>query len=531
MKSSTMLLLKTFLKSTSSINVLKYSQDKKKRKYAKNTLTGNIIGCIVLAFYVSLISIGLGRFSLADAIPVLCGEVLFAMPFIFTLLKAGGYLFGFKEYDMIMAMPFSANSVITAKFLYMYIKSFPLYGILSLSMLVGYIVGGKFSISYCIMWIILTVIVPVFPMIIATAIGALAAKISANFRYKNIVQAAFVIIILMPVFFSRFFIEDTLKNDELDTVMNSVADSITKSSNYMPFARWFSEAINDGLISSFLSIAGVTFLAYCVFTMFISKYYRQINSKIAASSSHKKTEVTSLKQRSVVKAVAIKEFKRMTGSSTYLVNVGLGVIMVPLMGIAMIFLKPETIINNMMNGAPIPPSILFPAIPMLFYFFLGMVPTTSCSPSLEGKNYWIMQTLPIEPMDDCKGKMLFNLWLFIPAGVFSTTIAAMRFGVSFIDGFISVIGIVCLIVFSTVFGLRSGLKHRRLDWENEIEVIKQGMAVSMCIIPHLVICIIGMPLVVVMNFAINNIAIIMAGISLLALIVSYLSWKGVKKYI
>ena len=40
-------------------------------------------------------------------------------------------------------------------------------------------------------------------------------------------------------------------------------------------------------------------------------------------------------------------------------------------------------------------------------------------------------------------------------------------------------------IFSTISGLRSGLKHRRLDWENEIEVIKQGAALAVYLFPNM----------------------------------------------
>lgn len=69
MPSSTILLLKTFLKSTSEINVLKHSQDTNKRKYAKNSLAGKIAIGIILMIYAVLTVIGLALTGLAQQIP------------------------------------------------------------------------------------------------------------------------------------------------------------------------------------------------------------------------------------------------------------------------------------------------------------------------------------------------------------------------------------------------------------------------------------------------------------------------------
>ena len=42
-----------------------------------------------------------------------------------------------------------------------------------------------------------------------------------------------------------------------------------------------------------------------------------------------------------------------------------------------------------------------------------------------------------------------------------------------------------LCAFSTAWGCVCGVKHMRLDWENEIEVIKQGSAVAIYMLPNM----------------------------------------------
>ena len=530
MSSNTQLLIKAFLKSTSDINVLKYSKDKAKRKYATNSLVGNVILGVVLMGYATALSVALAHYGQAQVLPAICALLLISMPLMFTLFKANGYLFGFKEYDMIMSMPFSVKSIVSAKFWYMYIKSMPMYCLMSLAMLIGYGVGGYLKLWSLVEWIVVTFALPVIPMVIASALGAIIVKIGSGFKYKNVVQAVIIVILILPAFFARFFVENTVNTENTEVVMNSISDGVSSTTKYIPFAKWFSEAVNDGVISSFLIIVACSILVYELFFVILSKFYRKMNSKLEAGASSKKYELTAQKQTSMVKAIAFKEFKRMLGSSTYLTNAGIGQIMVAIMGIALLFVKPEAIIKSMMPGAPIEAVMVFPAVPILFYFFLGMVPTTCCSPSLEGKNYWIMQTLPISPMDDNKGKMLFNFYLTIPFGVFATITASICFRVSIIDALLSVIAITSLCIFSTIYGLRCGLKHRRLDWENEIEVIKQGMAVSMNIIPHLIVGMVLMPLTVVANYCLHNVAVIMLALTLIAWILIFPAWNGVKKY-
>ena len=97
-----------------------------------------------------------------------------------------------------------------------------------------------------------------------------------------------------------------------------------------------------------------------------------------------------------------------------MVNCGLGEILSALFGIVTLVFGFDKIISRVTQNAPLTASMLAPAIPFLAYFFIGMVATTACSPSLEGKNFWILQSLPVEMKTVYKGKMLFNIYLTVP---------------------------------------------------------------------------------------------------------------------
>ena len=127
------LLLKTIITSTSNINVLRHSDDKKKRSLA----TGNIIGFgfiyLLLAIYTGGISFGMSYFGMADAVPGIPATIIFALSFFLTLFKAHGILFGSKEYDMLMSMPFTVKNVVSSRCLFMYFDNLKWACVLSFS--------------------------------------------------------------------------------------------------------------------------------------------------------------------------------------------------------------------------------------------------------------------------------------------------------------------------------------------------------------------------------------------------------------
>jgi ABC-2 type transport system permease protein len=143
-----------------------------------------------------------------DAAPVMCALIISVLAFIFTLFKTNGYLFNFREYDMLMSLPFEARTIAGCKLLYMYIKSLPWYLTIAVSMMIGYGIFARPSWTSWPVWMILSLLLPVIPMLCASFLGFLIARISAGFRKTNIVQTVLTLVFIVFCFSLRFIVED-----------------------------------------------------------------------------------------------------------------------------------------------------------------------------------------------------------------------------------------------------------------------------------------------------------------------------------
>ena len=472
MKNNSILLLKTLLLSTSQRNIFRYSKDKKKRKKIVGSTIGLFLLYAMLIGYGILMCIGYGAAGIIDAAPVMCALVISVLAFFFTFFKTNGYLFNFKEYDMLMALPFEARTVAACKFLYMYVKSLPWYLSISFAMLIGYGYFARPAVFVYPLWIILSFFLPVIPMLIAAFLGFLIAKISAGFKKTNIIQT--VLTFIFVVF--CFSLQATLEK------MSEITDNA--AGIYLP-AKWFSEAVTKHSIPGILLLTGVSALLFAVLFIIVGNSYRSINSALKSHAAARNYRMTGQKKRSVIHAIAFKEFRRLTGSTTYMTNGAIGEILAVLLGLITLVIGFDRIIALVTQGAPISASLLQPAIPYIVYFFIGMVATTACSPSLEGKNYWIVQSLPIEKKTLYQGKMLFNMVLAVPFMEFAVLCMCISAKTPVLDTILYMILGMVLCAFSTAWGCVCGVKHMRLDWENEIEVIKQGSAVAIYMLPNM----------------------------------------------
>ena len=491
-----MVLLKTLLLSTSQRNIYRHTRDKKKRrKIIGNTIGFSLLYLLLMAYSI-MICIGYGIFGVIEAAPVMCALLISLLAFLFTLFKTNGYLFNFREYDMLMSLPFETGTVAACKFLYMYVQSLPWYLSISLAMMVGYGIYAHPSVIVYPVWIILSLILPVIPMLAAAFLGFLIARVSSGFKKTSLVQTVLTMAFAVFCFSLRFIISDMFKEGRVEQTLQAASEITTGAAGiYLP-AGWFTEAVTMLRISSMLLLTGVSLLLFSAVFAVVGRSYRSINSALKSHAAAGKYRVSTQKQRSTVQAIAFKEYRRLTGSTVYMANDGLGVILAALISILTLIIGPDRIIQMVTQGAPIDSVMLQPAIPFIVYFFIGMTATTACSPSLEGRNYWILQSLPIEKKTIYQGKMLFNMYLTVPFMIFSILCMCVAAKVPVPGTILYLLLGLALCAFSTAWGCVCGVRHMRLDWENEVEVIKQSAAVTIYMLPNMFV-VMGLTVLVV----------------------------------
>jgi len=499
MKNKSFVLLRTLLLASSSWNKARCSGDKKQRRKA----VGNIIGLWVLYLmvmgYSVLSCVGYGYLGMVEIIPVLSALTVSLIAFIFTLLKTNGYLFNFKEYDMLMSLPFTPKTVAGVKFAYMYLKTLPWLMSVSLATLLGYGIYARPVLWVYPVWVVLAAVLPVIPMLAAAFLGYLIAKISAGFRKTNLVQTVLLFAVVLFCFGLRFILPEILGSGAGEAALEDLGAALTAATGvYLP-AKWFAGAVTELRLKDTLLLLFTSALLFEAVFLPVGRSYRRINSALAAHAGVKAVKVEDGRRRSVVNAIAFKEMRRMLGSTAYMVNIGMGEVLSVLLGVTVLAVGMDKVIGIVTQGAPVTAEMLYPAIPLLVYFFIGMVPSTAVSPSLEGKNYWILQSMPVDKKQVYRGKMLFNLYLTVPCSLFATVCFCISAGVPFTNALLYCAESLALCAFSTAWGCVCGLRFMKLDWENETEVVKQGTAVAVYLFPNMLVTMGLVVLVVVLG--------------------------------
>lgn len=487
MKNKAFLLLKTMLKSTSIFNYIKYTKDPKKKRTAYGSLLAYGILFIYLVVFGYLGAAAYGKLGYANLIPSLSAEAVISISFLFGILRASGLLFEFKEYDMIVSMPFEIKTVVAVKFMYMYIKSLFIPLITSLTMMVAYGIYASPKLYVYVLWILLAFILPLIPTVLASLIGYVITKFSTRFKFKKMIQTIFLFVVISLSFSLNYVIGAITKDRTGKEIIEFVESKLSFFKGYYSPSTWFENVIIKNSIFDLLLLIVVSLVLFIGFYKLVARSYTKINSSLKVIEKSKKHKELSFKKKNIVTTIAYKEFKRMLGSVTYVTNAGFGAVFIVIASIVVLFITPEELISFFVEGVSVPYNIIIPAIPFVVYLFTGMVSTSAITPSIEGKNFWVVKTLPIDSRKLIDGKMLFNICLFLPISYFGVLAFGKCFKVSLVEIVVLLITITSMVLFSTTYGMVCGLKFLKLEFENDIEIVKQSAAVTAYLLPNLLL--------------------------------------------
>ena len=96
--------------------------------------------------------------------------------------------------------------------------------------------------------------------------------------------------------------------------------------------------------------------------------------------------------------------------------------------------------------------------------------------SLEGKNIWILQSLPVDPMKVLRSKVNLGFIFNVSSAIILTTALSIVLTHSLLATILSLCFVILFCYLHSQIGLVMNLKHYSFTWTNEAIPIKQGFA-------------------------------------------------------
>ena len=471
------LLTKLSLYNFLGLNELRFTKDtRKKTRYWLFALLWLLL-IILLAGYVCSLSYGLAAMGMSDLVPAALATSVSLICFFFTTFKAGSVLFCKDTYEKQIALPVTTRAVIVSRFLSMYLSNM-LLG--ALVMLPGMTVCGilvKPAFTFYLYGILAIPFLPLLPLTAASVLGALIAGISSRWKHKNLISILLTILLICGILTGSFRMSG-MDESQLSTALQELALVLEAQirSTYPP-ALWVADAMTQGKLSMLSLFLGVSIGCFLLFLEALRPFYGNICRLLGTREAKGNYRMKELQAKSIHISLLERELRHYFSSSVYVVNTLIGEVMMIFLSVAVLVMGTESV--ESMLGIP---GIAERTLPLLLGFLPAMMPITACSISIEGRHWWMLQTLPITKKDMVRSKVTANLLIFLPFYLLSEILLLIALRPD-------AMGILCLLVMPVVymlFSARAGLaineKFPLFNWENEIRVVKQSASVLLSLL-------------------------------------------------
>lgn len=390
-----------------------------------------------------------------------------------SVFNTFSYLYLAKDNDLLLSMPIPPSTVLLSRITLVYGMGLLYSAIVWIPTLVYSWIFASLSPTAIVFGILLLFVIAAFVTVLTCALGWVVAIITVRLKNKNIFT-----VILSILFLGAYFYLSSRMSDII-TLMTANAETFGgKLKTWGNFIYQLGHAADGNVLSMVIfTLVTAALAALCIFIL--SKTFIKIVTISPNTASSPTAKAAAEKPRSVRSALFMRELKRFTSSSLYMLNCGLGVVFLPALGIFALFKKNS--LDEMLAafGTLIPnlTSLLPFAVILVVCLILSINVISTPSISLEGKNLWILRSLPVSGSDVLSAKMLLHLLLNTVPALISVVLFSVCFGLD-VTYIVMCAAFVYLYIYLTgALGLIIGLKRPNFAWTSETYPIKQSINV------------------------------------------------------
>ena len=441
----------------------------------------------IAAAYMWLLGSSMVTVGAAGAIPALAALAGSLAAVALVFVKAPGTVFGCRDYDFVAALPVSVRTVVLARTAPLYGFGIALSVLLSTPLYTAYFLAVPVGPPAVVAAAACSVCAPLAPAAVATLVSLALTSAAVRFRHAGAVQLVLSVLVVMGIVVGSFVLGGTSSGvDDAATLaaMGDIAGVLSKvvASAYPP-AAWAASAVGEGSVAGFIAFVALSLALPTFVTGVLAACYPHANA-LATSRSHRRAHVAAASRSaaSLLRALAIKELRRIGSMPFYAMNCCVGLILMVVAAGAIAFFGADALLTSgIINGVQLDAQIVAAlrgqidaALPWVFGFCGAMSLTAAPSVSLEARASWFMLTVPVGAGIVLGSKLLANLML----GGAAIAVSAVALLVGGTAPFLVLQCVVTTIGMLTGFAslaLAIDAARPNFAWATPAEVVKRGL--------------------------------------------------------
>ena len=469
-------LVKLQLVNLYGVNVYRNLKDPKEKKKKFWLGIAYIVVAIMMMSYIGGMSFGYVHIGLGDILPAYLIMLASLIILRFSIFKSGDIIFQKNSYDILSSLPLKNSSIIISRFLRLYVENLVLaFGAMVPAMVVfGVLIQPAWT--FYVIGLIVTFFIPLLPITISVFVGAFILAVSSRSKHKNLVSILLSVVLIVAIMLGSMSLSTIGEEIDIQALQNLLNMVLGLINSIYPPAVWLGQAMLTGDFLTCLACVCGGLVAFTIVIWMVSSNYTWICEGLYSTSAKHDYKMENLEKNHMLGALYKREFKRYFASSVYVTNTIVSPIMGMLFAVAMVFVTPEQLASAAPEfyaetGLMLEMRNMFP---MVLAMTFSMMPITAVSISMEGKQWWIVKTLPICAKELLDSKLLMNLTVTGPFCLLASILVTVGQKASLMEAlWIFLVPFVAML-FSLVFGQTVNLKMAVFDWENEVSIVKQS---------------------------------------------------------
>ena len=476
-------MLKTLLKKQMAEIFRNYFYDPKKNKMRSKGAT-----IAYIALY-ALLMVGLlgGMFALMAV--GLCGPLVEAgmdwlyyllIGLIAVLLGTFGSVFSTysslylsKDNDLLLSMPIPVRCVMASRLLGVYLLGLMYAAVAIVPGVIVYWITAPVTAGAIVGGVLMVLLVSVIVMVLSCLLGWVVARISLKLKNKSFITVILSLLFLAAYYFVYY------KAQALITLLvenAAVYGMKIRGSAYLLYLFGCVGA-GDWLAMGIVTVTQALLLALTMWG--IARSFLKIAT---ATGSVKKVRFRekAAKRRSIDGALFGKELARFTASPNYMLNSGLGILLLPISGILLLW-KGGTVVSLLNEVFTSQSGCAEVLLCTGVCAIASMNDMAAPSVSLEGRQLWLAQSRPVTPWQVLRAKLDTQLLLTGVPMLFCALCAVITLPGGAVEMALAVVVALLYALLSALAALALGLRLPNLTWTNEITPIKQGGCVMLAL--------------------------------------------------
>ena len=400
------------------------------------------------------------------------GMLAMALGTFGSVFNTFSVLYQAKDNDFLLALPIRPSTILISRLFLVYGLSLFYSGVVWLPAIVSYWIFYSQSVLVVVFEILLLPLIALFVTVLTCALGWVVAIISTKLKHKN-----FITVIITLVFFAIYYY---FCMNVSTFVEKLVVNTLLFGQQIRKWASLFYTlglaAMGD--VASMLLFTLICLVAFAVTFVILTKTFTRIvtaTEKVGRKAYKQKA----IHARSYRRTLLDREWKRFINCPTYMLNMGLGVILMPLLT-AVLIIRREYLFMLIGILSTLTPEIV-ELLPLAIVAILGLVVTvnaiSSPSVSLEGKTLWLVKALPVSSKDILQAKEMLHIVVNVIPLLLSELIIAVVFEQNAVTIALMTLFLLAYLCYTAITGLMIDLLRPNLTWSSEVVPIKQSLNV------------------------------------------------------